>query len=174
MNHMEKKTTKTVATGGVLLALSIVTLFAATWIPGIELTLYTISSFYVAFIMIEISQGAGWLFYAASLMLGFMIIPNKTGIIPYALFFGLFAMVKFYIERSKKLPQPAEIILKLLFCNLSFISGIVLFGELFLGTIRVPDVALPILFIGAQIFFLAYDYLFTLVINFYLKRRPKA
>ena len=171
---MNKITAKTVATGGIFLALSLATLFGATTVPGIELTLYTLSSFYAAFIIVEISTSAAWLFYFASVLLTFVIIPNKGALIPYTIFFGLYGIVKYYIENYKKIKQPVEIILKLLFCNLVFFLGFVFFGELFLGAIQVPDFALPIIIVGAQVFFLAYDYLFTLVIGFYVKRRLKA
>ncbi|MEL7655763.1 MAG: hypothetical protein AAGU75_07630 [Bacillota bacterium] len=171
---MNKITTKTVATGGVFLALSIATLFGATTVPGIELTLYTFSSFYAAFIIIEISTRAAWLFYFASVLLTFAILPNKGALIPYAIFFGLYGIVKYYIENFKKINQLVEIILKLLFCNIIFALGYIFFKELFLGTIQLPDVALPFIIIGAQVFFLAYDYIFTLIIGFYMKRRPKA
>lgn len=171
---MDKMKTKSVAMSGVLLALSVATLFGATFIPGIELTLFTLSSFYVAIIMIELTPGAGWIFYLASVMLTFTIVPNKGGLIPYTIFFGLYAIVKYYIESLKKIPQAVEIILKLIFCNVMLAVGVVVFGELFLGAIQVPNVAWPILIVGAQVFFLAYDYILTLVIGFYLKRRPKA
>ena len=59
---MNQTKTKAVAISGIFLALSIVTLFAATIVPGIELTLYALSSFYIAFVMIEISLSAGWIF----------------------------------------------------------------------------------------------------------------
>jgi len=170
---MEKSTTKTVATGGVFLALSIATLFAATTIPGIELTLYTVSSFYVAFVILELSVKAGWLFYFASVILTFIVVPNKSALIPYAIFFGLYGIVKYYIENFKKTKQPIEIIFKLIYCNIMLFLGYWIFGELFFGTINLPDFALPVLIFGAQIFFLAYDYIFTLVIGFYLKSRPK-
>ena len=163
---------RAVATTGIFLALSMVTLFFATFIPGIELTLYAISSFYVAFIMVEVGVRGGWLFYVASVLLSAMIVPNKAGLIPYAMFFGLYGIAKYYIERISKL--PIEIPLKLLFFNVSFGIGLIFFQELFLGAISVPDLALPILIIGAQIFFLLYDYIFTLVICFYLKQKPIA
>ena len=166
----QSKYSRSVATTGIFLALSMVTLFVATFIPGIELTLYAISSFYVAFIMIEVGARAGWLFYVATVLLSALIVPNKAGLIPYAMFFGIYGIAKYYIERLNKL--PLEIPLKLIFFNISFGIGIIFFRELFLGTIQVPDLALPIIIIGAQLFFLLYDYIFTLVIGFYLKLKP--
>jgi len=167
----QNKSSRAIATSGIFLSLSIVTLFIATFIPGIELTMYTISSFYVAFVMVEIGARGGWLFYVASLLLAVLIIPNKAGLIPYAMFFGLYGIAKYYIERLHKL--PLEIPLKLIFFNLAFGIGFVFFKELLLGVIEVPDITFPIIIIGAQIFFLIYDYLFTLAIGFYLKQRPK-
>ncbi len=173
MNSMDKLNTKTVATAGVLLALSVVTLFAATIVPGIELTLYAISSVYVAIMLIEFTHSAGWLFYFASVMLTFIIVPNKAGLVPYTIFFGIYAIIKYYIENFKKISRPVELILKLLFCNLMFGLGVMFFGEVFTGAIQIPEVAFPIVIVGAQVFFLAYDYLLTLLIGFYMKKRPK-
>lgn len=171
---MESMNTKKIATAGVLLALSIATLFAAAFVPGIELTLYALSTVYVAIIVIEFTPNTGWLFYFASVMLSFILVPNKGALIPYALFFGVYAMIKYYLETFKKIPQPVEIILKLVFFNLMFTLGFLFFGAIFTGSINIPDLALPIVLIGAQVFFLLYDYILTMIIGFYLKRRPKA
>ena len=171
---MGRISTKTVAMGGIFLALSIATLFAATTVPGVELTLYTISSFYVAFIILEISVDAGLIFYFASVIITFAVIPNKGALVPYTIFFGLYGIVKYFIENYIKFSQLVEIALKLLFCNIMFFIGFFFFSKMFLGTIHIPDVALPVMIVGAQVFFLVYDYIYTLVIGFYLKRRPKA
>jgi hypothetical protein len=177
---MKTFNTKKIATAGVLLALSIATLFAATTIPGIELTLFALSTVYVAIMIIEFTPNTGWLFYFGTVMMSFFMVPNKSAVIPYTIFFGIYAMIKYYIENLKNyfktfkmINHPIEIMLKLLFFNLMFGLGIIYFGTLFIGAIHVPDVALPIIIIGAQAFFLLYDYILTLLIGFYLKRRPK-
>lgn len=170
---MAKNKTKMIAASGIMLALSVITLFAATFIPGIELTLFALSSAYVAIILIEFTHGAGWLFYIASVLLSFLLTPNKAALIPYALFFGIFPIIKYYIEKARKLPQVVEVILKLVFFNGLFAFGFYLFGEAFTGTIQIPDLAFPLIIAGGQVFFLAYDYILTLIIGFYYKRRPK-
>lgn len=166
--------TKKIATSGVLLALSIATLFGAVIVPGIELTLYALSSVYVMVIILEFTVNTGWIFYLTSVLLTFIVIPNKTGLIPYAIFFGIYAMIKYYIENFRKISGIVEIILKLVFCNLMFFLGFLVFGEMFTGAIEIPEIALPIIIAGAQVFFLAYDYILTLMVGFYLKRLPKA
>ncbi len=170
---MKTLDTKIIATGGILLALSLVTLLGATFVPGIELTLYALSTVYVAIMIVEFSHFAGWIFYFASMMLAFILVPNKAGMIPYTIIFGIYAMIKYYIESCKKFPQWLEVVFKLVFCNVMLVLGLIFFGELFTGAIQVPELALPILLIGAQVFFLAYDYILTLVIGFYQKRRLK-
>lgn len=172
---MENLNTKKIATAGALLALAVATLFAASVVPGIELTLYTLSTVYVAIMVIEFTPTAGWLFYFASVMLTWLLLPNKAALIPYTIFFGLYPMIKYYIEfYLKKFPQIVQIIAKLIFCNAIFMLGFIFFGFVFTGTLHLPDAALPIILIGAQVFYLAYDFVLTLIIGFYMKRRPKA
>ena len=171
---MDKNHTKMIATGGILLALSVITLSGATMIPGIELTLFALSSAFVSIILIEFKHGAGWLFYIATVILSYAVSPNKAGLLPYTFFFGVYPIIKFYIERTRKLPQLAEILIKLVFSNAMFAAGFLLFGKLFTGSINLPDLAVPLIVIGAQLFFLVYDYILTLIIGFYLARRPKS
>ncbi len=171
----EKMNTKKIATAGVLLALSIATLFAASFVPGVELTLYSLSSVYAAIMVIEFTVNTGWLFYFASVMLTWLVLPNKAALIPYTIFFGMYPMIKYYIEfYLKKFPQVVQFILKLAYCNAIFFLGFSFFGIAFIGSLHLPEFAMPVLIAGGQVFFLFYDYIMTLIIGFYLKRRPKA
>lgn len=166
--------TKKIATAGVLLAMSIATLFGAAFIPGIELTLYALSTVYVAIMVIEFTPNIGWGFYFASVMLTWLIVPNKAALIPYTIFFGFYAMIKYYIEfYLKKFPQVLQVFLKLVFCNLMLVFGFVFFDFIFTGALHIPELPLPVLLIGAQVFFLAYDYILTLFIGFYMRRIRK-
>ena len=160
--------TKDVALGGVLLALSLATLFIASFIPGVELSLFTLSSFYIILMVIRTSAKAGWIFYGSSCLLAFLLIPNKLALIPYGMFFGIYGLIKHYIERIEK--QAVEVLLKLLFFNGSLGMSFYIFKDVFLGNIKLPNYSPIILVIGAQIFFLFYDYILTLLIGFYQKR----
>ncbi len=159
------------ATGGVFLALNIIVLFLASYMPGVELTLYAISSFFVAFVIIESSVKGGLLFYASSLILAFVLVPNKAAVLLFGIFFGIYGIIKYTIEKTGKLPFLFEMTLKILFFNLSFGAGIYFFRELILGAIDLPEIGNILIILGAQIFFVGYDYIFTLVIGFYLKKR---
>lgn len=164
---------RAIALGGVFLALSMVTLFLATITPGIELTLYTLSSFFVAFVVIETDIKGGWVFYFASVLLSAILIPNKAAILPYAMFFGLYPVVKYYIEGKRTPYKWLELLIKLAFFNFIFGVGVFFIGHLFLGAINLPKIALPLLIIAAQGGFLFYDYLFTIVVGFFMRKRQR-
>lgn len=168
----DSQITKTIALGGVLLALQQATLFFASFIPGIEMTLYALSSIYLAILIVQTSPKQGILFYVASLVLSLLFLPNKAMIIPYAFFFGIYGLIKYWIEQIRK--PWAEILLKLLFFNVSWIGAYLTFGPLFLGSIELPDFAMGVILAGAQLFFLLYDAIFTLSIAFLINRFPKA
>ncbi len=165
---VQDRNTKKVALGGVMLALQMATLFLAGFVPGIELTLYALSSLYAAIIIIETNISGGLLFYIASVLLALLIIPNKAAILPYIFFFGIYAVIKLLIEKIGK--QLIEIPLKLVFFNTSIGAGIILFKSMFLGNINLPEYSNLLLVLGGQLLFLLYDYLFTLLVAFYKKR----
>lgn len=168
----QRQLSKEIALGGVLLALALGTLLLAGFIPGIELTLYALSSIYVAILIEKTTPRVGFLFYAASLLLSLLLLPNKLVLIPYGFFFGLYGIVKFYIEKMRK--QWLEILLKLLFFNISWGIAYLIFKNLFLGPIVLPDYAIELIYLGAQAFFLLYDAIYTLLIAYLNKRFPNS
>lgn len=164
----KKMNAATITLGGVLLALSMVTLFLAGVVPGLELSLYALSSFYIAAMVIESKGTGGLVFYAASVLLAFLILPNKAVLLPYAFFFGLYGLVKYYIEQIRK--TPLELVLKLLFFNLSCGLGLYFFQSMFLSNINLPKAPLILIILGVEAVFLVYDFVYTLVIGFYNQR----
>lgn len=98
------KTSKTmkIALGGICLALTVIFLFGGSIVPGIELTLFAISSLFTAVMILETGVKGGVLLYAGAVLLGFAIIPNKLAMIPYAFFFGYYGIVKYYIEKASR------------------------------------------------------------------------
>lgn len=161
-------TAKGLTLSGTLLALAMVFLYGASIIPGIELTLFLAASLLVSAVIIEIGPAAGWTFYAASAFLGFLLIPNKAALFPYVLFFGVYGVLKFHIETLHRL--TLEIVLKLVYFNLTFGMGFFLFRELLFRSIAIPDFPDTILLLLANGFFLFYDSVYTQIISFYLKR----
>ena len=170
MNRDNRKKSKTssLALGGICLALTIVFVFAGSVVPGIELTLFAISSLFVAVMIMESGVRAGIILYVAAVLLGFILVPNKLAMIPYAFFFGYYGILKYYIE---KLPKGfMQVLMKLAFFAIVMCVGLLAFKELLLGSIDLPDYPAAIMIIAGIVMMLIYDYIYTLLINFYLKR----
>ena len=81
-NTGRKNPSSVIALGGICLALTLAFLFAGSVAPGIELTLFALSSLFTAVMVLESGVGAAALLYAAAVILGFFIVPNKLAMIP--------------------------------------------------------------------------------------------
>lgn len=165
---MERKETKTIALGGICLALTVVFLFGASMVPGAELTLYALSSLFTAVMVIERGPKSGILLYAAAVILGLVLIPNKLGMMPYICLFGYYGVVKFYIE---KLRSPVvQVAVKLAVFAAVTAAALWLTEGLLFGSIQLPEYSAGIIFAGAIIMLVAYDFIFTLAIRIYRER----
>ena len=164
------KTSKTmkIALGGICLALTVIFLFGGSIVPGIELTLFAISSLFTAVMILETGVKGGVLLYAGAVLLGFAIIPNKLAMIPYAFFFGYYGIVKYYIE---KLPgRWIQLALKTGLFAVLLSIGLIGFKKLLLGSIHLPDYPVWLLILAGIAFLLLYDFVYTFLIGFYLRR----
>lgn len=160
--------TKVMALGGVLLALSVVCLYFASFIPGFEMTLYAVSSVLVAVMMIESKGRGGWLLYGAVSLISLMILPNKLGAVPYILFFGLYPVVKSYIERIQN--TTLQLVVKFgAFTVIMLVLYKLTAGLLFSGAVfdNVPFVGL---LAAGEVFFFLYDMILSWLIGYYYRR----
>lgn len=162
------KRTQNIAIGGICLAGSVVSVFLASIVPGMELTLYAVSSLFVAVMILESGLRGGWMLYVGTILLCLMLIPNKLAIIPYVFFFGLYGIIKYYAEKNR-LPV-VQLGIKALVFLIVFGIGYLFFKELFFGNIRFPDFPLPVLAIAGVAFLFLYDFIFTQLIQLYRKR----
>ena len=165
---MKSSKTMNIALGGICLALTIIFLFGGSIVPGIELTLFAISSLFTAVMILEVGTKGGVLLYMAAVLLGFAIIPNKLAMIPYTFFFGYYGIVKYYIEKLSS--RWLQLSLKSgLFAALLAV-GLLGFKQLLLGSIHLPDYPVWLLIIAGVAFLLLYDFIYTFLIGFYLRR----
>lgn len=162
------KGTYKIALGGICLALTLAFLFGASIVPGAELTLYAISSIFIAVMIMETGVKGGIGLYAAAVLLGLLIVPSKLGILPYACLFGLYGIVKFYIE---KINNPVgQVALKAVFFGAAAAGALLAFQGMLLGNIHLPDFPLAVLIIGGILFLFLYDLVYTLLIRLYRER----
>ena len=179
----QKISSKEVALGGILLALTVMVLYAESLTPTGRLSLYALSSFFVSVIVIESGIRAGWLFYAGTSLLAFLLIPDKIGLLPYVFFFGLYGIIKSYTERT---PRVMELLLKIAFFNLALVLAWIFAREMFLGkaaltlpkeiifgkiTIPIP---IAVVILGLQVVFFIYDWVYSLFIQTYREKIRKA
>ena len=165
---MKSSKTSKIALGGICLALTVVFMFAGSIVPGIELTLFAVSSLFTAVMIIETGVKGGILMYAAAVILGLVIIPNKLAMIPYAFFFGYYGILKYYIEKLKG--RYIQLIVKIIFFAVVLCTGLIGFNELLLGSIHLPDYPVAVLIIAGIVMMVVYDYIYTMLINFYVRR----
>ena len=116
--------------------------------------------------------GAGFLCYGATALLGVLLLPDKGCTLLYVLFFGLYPMVKYAVERLRRL--PVELVLKLAFFNLILV--IFLFGFSALLFPLLPErMHVPLSLFGlGNVVFLIYDYGFSKLITYFASRIRKA
>ena len=159
---------KYIAESGLLVALTIVLLYATSIIPISKFSILTVASCLIPISIIRTSIKNALLVYIASSILGFFLIPTNIAIY-YTLFFGIYGIIKYFIEKFKNI--FIELIIKLIAFNL--LLGITyLITKSFLGIIS-AEFSLWILWIIAQGSFLVYDYALTLAISFFLNRFHK-
>lgn len=133
---MSKKT-KIITLSAVFTALSVVFLYLASVMPTGQLGFSALASLCGVCVVIETGIGGGLGVFAATSILGFLLIPEKTYMLLYVCFFGYYPVVKLLFERFRspvlgwvcKLAVFAAALTVLLFAfrltlfDVSFLSG---------------------------------------------------
>ncbi len=160
---------KSIAESGLFIALILVILYSAAYLPISTVTILTAASCIIPISMIRNNIKYSILIYISSSILSLFIIPIKTSL-SYILFFGIYGIIKYYIERINKL--SLEIFLKLVSFNCILLISYFIFNSLI---INLSNITMPLwsLFIAAQAVFLIYDYALTLIITMYINKIHK-
>jgi len=154
---------KRITLSGILLALTVICVFLAAVAPTSKLSLYALSSLFISVIIIEFGEKSGWIFYLASVILSVLLVP-RLEVIPFAVFFGIYGLIKLYIEKINS--RIAEYILKLAYFNICLILGLFFLKEIILGGIKLST-PVYIIAVVLEVVFVIYDYIYTLFIRFY-------
>lgn len=133
--------------------------------PTNKLALISSASFIIPISILNIGVKMTSVVYLAVSILSLILIPSKGVATVYILFFGLYGFIKLYIEKLKKL--PIELFLKLLFFNMVLFLCSFLYTQFFAGMINIEpytNYLIPVIIV-AQVAFMAYDYLVTILIQ---------
>ncbi|RDY22574.1 hypothetical protein CHF27_012685 [Romboutsia maritimum] len=150
---------KKVAYGGILLALNIILLMLLNIIPINTLFLLGLASLPVSIIIMEWGIGSGIAFYIGSVILGFIVMSNKSQWIIYIFTFGIYGIIKYLIEKDR--PIYIEYILKFLFANIVLLIMYFILKEFIYIPINLISV------VSFEVVFLIYDHMYTLFIEYY-------
>lgn len=159
---------KKIAYGGILLALNTILLLLINVIPINTLFIMGIASLIISIVIMEWGPKSGVIFYIGTVILSFIVMTNKAQWVAYILTFGVYGLVKYFIEQDRNM--YTEYILKLIFANIMiFILYLIL-----KSFIQIPiNIILILVF---EVVFLIYDRVYTSFIRYYnekLKRLIK-
>ena len=156
---------------GVLLAVNQVFIILSSIIKTNTLLLFSLAALVIGIVIVEFGVKNGVLFYIASSLLGFFLTTNQIEVVTYILFFGMYSIVKYAIEKaafSVKCAKLFELSTKLIFFNLTALCIYLLLREF--AVIKLYWWLILI----AEISFILYDYAFGVFINYYItKIKPK-
>ncbi len=166
-----------VALGGMLIALSVVILVPSA-LEAFVYTLPAMASMLTMLAVIELDKKWAVGVYAATSILGLLLVPNKEAVVLYVAFFGYYPIVKSILE--SKLPRWAEYILKFLIFNVSVVLAYVVMIKVFgmpydklMGiegeTGFIADYIVPIMLVLGNIVFIVFDIAITRIVTVYLR-----
>jgi hypothetical protein len=160
-----------VALVGVLTALSLVFLYLSAVTPAAQLGVVAIAGLFPAGAVVSGGLGAGFFCYAATGVLGLLLIPDKGNALLYLIFFGLYPMIKCLIERLRRL--GLEWVCKLVFFNA--ILSLFWFGLTAVLLPFLPDALNQIwmVYAAGNVAFIIYDIGFSKLIALYVVRVDK-
>lgn len=174
---------KEITLGGIMVALTSIILYSTSIIPINTLTILTIASAIIPVSIIRSNIKTAIFVYIASSLIAFFIVPINISML-YSIFFGLYGIVKFFAEKSR---SKFEMVYKIVFFNVSFVIGFILFEkvlgiDIILGVEQILSrfisgdskvIAFALFLIIANLVFLVFDYALTLIITFYMDRIHK-
>lgn len=172
-------TTKQLVTGAMLSALTLIILYLTFLFQANTLSLLTLASAMGPIALIRANVKTSLLVYIVSSLLCLVLMPPDISTL-YILFFGIYGLLKYFIEKLNHL--SLEWFLKLAFFNSVFYIGFNVIttlisphafdGLVMLSNKLIPNVPygdLLILIILGQIAFILYDYALSLLIDTYYK-----
>ena len=152
---------KTIAFGGLLLALCVVFMALGSVIETSTLFLLAASSFFVGIVVREFGLKMGAAFYIAAVLLGFITAPNKFYVLTFAAMgiyiWGIEAVWR-WLEKKPQLPRRQIIfwVSKYVIFNMVYIPIVLVFRDMLFSQALSPAVTAGVI-VGGQIGLFIYD-----------------
>lgn len=173
MRSRRSKLTKRLTLSAMLVALGTVFMIIGAFVEVLDLSVCALVSMLMVFAYIEIGSPYTWLIWLATSLLTFILYSGSTMWMLYLLIFGIYPLLKGYIERMRR---PLWLLPKLIFGNLSFLAAgaltVFLFGLPIIDVEELPfippTVAYAAFWLLVNFAFLLYDYFLTAMARFYI------
>ena len=171
--------TKKLTLSATLVALGVLFMTLAAFVPALDLSCAVLASLLVAFAYMELGSPYTWLIWLSTSLLAFIFFQASFVWLTYLLVYGIFPIIKGYIER---LPRPLWLPIKLVFLNammaIMLLFSEVLVGQPFFGDISGlpfdPRIVCVALWVLLNLAFVLYDKLIVVMVVWYNQRlRPR-
>lgn len=158
--------TSNITKSGLFLALSILIIYLSSIIPNNKAFLLFGASLLIPLCAIVTNLKYALMTYLSASILSLSLFGPFLTVLAYILFFGLYGIIKFYIEKINKI--SIEIILKLLYFNITLFSSYYIYKLIIFHNFNLKYK--PIIFIIFQFLFLFYDYILSIFIVYLVKK----
>ncbi|QTL96773.1 hypothetical protein GM661_01680 [Iocasia frigidifontis] len=155
------------ATGGITVLLTIFFLYLAVVLPTTRIFLFSLSTVFISVMVIEFNNKAAFLTFIAASLLGLIIIPNKLLMLPYIIYFGYYGIIKSLAEKRNCL--TVEWLIKYFSYNIALLIFYLLNTRILSLPLFNTDISVYILIISAEIYFLIYDYCYSIAVSYYMR-----
>lgn len=157
---------KTLAFGGLLLALTVVFMALGSMIETSTLFLLAASSYFVGIVVREFGLKAGGTFYIAAVLLGFITAPNKFYVLTFAamgIYIWGIEFVWRWLEKRPRLPRRGTMFwaAKYVIFNIIYIPIVIIFRNMLFSRDISAAVLAGVIVAGQAALFIydrAYDY----------------
>lgn len=163
-----KGPTRSLAFTALAVAGGVVVLYLGVLFPMMHLSFAALAALFVAVAVMEGGKRYGVLCFAATALLGFLLVPDRVGVVLFITFFGFYPLIKSVAEQRSSRVLGWGI--KFAVFGLVWTGYILLWREVFLGVIPFGGQALPLVYLIGAIAFLVYDIGMSKLIGFYLAR----
>ena len=161
--------TKKITISALMSAIGAVFLTLGAVFEVMDLTASAFASLIIVFIYIEVGSPYTYLVWLVTSVLSFVFFPGSIIWAEYFAVFGIYPIMKAYIE---KLPRQLWLLLKILYANL--VIWLMMFACQFI--LKIPFFEKDVLWFKIAVYvilnaaFLAYDIFLTVMVRFYFQR----
>lgn len=167
MGYLQRSRThaRAVALGGMFSALAVAFMSIGSIIPSLDMSSAFIAGIVIIVARIEINRTAPISVYFVAGILSLILLPNRFAAICFMCHYGLYPIVKEYIERLRVKPLKWAIKIAVF---LAMYTAMIKLGEYFtIATDDILEVTEPVLYAIGLLTSIIYDFFLTIVVTRY-------